>query len=365
MSLLGKNWLAFRRVGGRILAPALILVLFGLVVLFSIAPFLLGQQALFCFFGLILFFLLWQTDYRVFKIFGRYFYLAVIVLLASLFIFAPSVRGTVRWFELGNLQIQPSELVKPFLIIFFASVLSSLGELSLKNLFFLALSLGLPVVLVVRQPDLGTAFIFLFFWLGMVLVRGFPLKIFIVFFLLLSFLLPQLWNFLKEYQQLRILTFFDPHLDPLGAGYNVIQAQIAIGSGQILGKGLGFGTQSHLKFLPEQHSDFVFASLAEEAGFLGSVLLLAVFFLLIAQILIVAKEAGDSFGCLLAVGVGSQLLVQVFVNLGMNLGLLPITGITLPLVSYGGSSLVSTFISLGLVASVAKRNKPAAAIDIR
>lgn len=361
----GPGWSGFRWIGGGVLVPALVLVLFGLVVLFSIAPSLLGQQALFGLFGLTLFFFVWQTDYRVLKILGGYFYLAALVFLVSLFLFAPAVRGTVRWFELGGFQLQPSELVKPLLIVFLASRLSSLKELSLKKLGFLGLLISVAVFLVIKQPDLGTAFIFLSFWLGMVLARGFPLKIFVVFFFLAVLFLPQFWNFLKEYQQLRILTFFNPQLDPLGAGYNVIQAQIAVGSGRLWGKGLGFGTQSHLKFLPEQHSDFVFASLAEEAGFLGSAVLLAVFFVLIAQIILVAKRAEDSFGCLLAVGVASQLLAQVFVNLGMNLGLLPITGITLPLVSYGGSSLVSTFLSLGLVASVAKRKKPVAAIDIR
>ena len=348
-----------------ILGPALVLVGLSLVTLFSIAPDFLFQQILFLVAGIVFFFSLYQTDYRIFKIFGGLFHLMAIALLGALFLFAPRVRETVRWFDIGGFQIQPSEFAKPFLTLFFASVLSSLREFSLKNLLFLSFLISLPVSLVAKQPDLGTAFILLSFWLVMILVAGFPLKILLLFLLVFSILLPQFWGFLKDYQKMRILTFLNPNLDPLGAGYNVIQAQIAVGSGRIFGKGLGFGTQSHLKFLPEQHTDFIFATLAEEAGFLGSVIVVGAFFVLIFQILATAQKALDAFGCLLCVGVASQLLVQVFVNIGMNIGLVPITGITLPLVSYGGSSLISTFISLGIVASVAKREKPSAAVDIK
>lgn len=348
-----------------ILGSALVLVGLSLVTLFSIAPYLLFQQILFFALGIILFFSLYQTDYRLLRIFGKFFYLLAIAFLLALFLFAPRVRGTVRWFEVSGFQIQPSEFAKPLLILFFASVLSSLQGLSLKNLIYLIFLILLPIVLVAKQPDLGTAFILCSFWLAMILVAGFPLKILLFFLLFCSILLPQFWGFLKEYQKMRIITFLDPNLDPLGAGYNVIQAQIAVGSGRIFGKGLGFGTQSHLKFLPEQHSDFIFATLAEEAGFLGSLIVTGAFFTLLFQILATAQKASDAFGCLFCVGVASQLLVQVFVNIGMNIGLVPITGITLPLVSYGGSSLISTFISLGIVASVAKKRKLTAAVDIR
>jgi len=348
-----------------LLGPVLVLVGLGLATLFSVAPHLLVPQTLFFILGLVIFFWLYQTDYRLFRIFGKFAYLSALALLVALFLFAPRVRGTVRWFDVGGVQIQPSEFAKPFLILFFASFLSSLGEFSLKNFIFLSFLILLPIFLVAKQPDLGTAFVLFTFWLGMILVAGFSLKILLGFLLIVLLLLPQFWGFLQEYQKIRILTFFNSSLDPLGAGYNVIQSQIAVGSGRFFGKGLGFGTQSHLKFLPEQHSDFIFATLAEEAGFLGSAMLLGAFFVLLFQILVTAQKAPDTFGCLFCVGVALQLLAQVFVNIGMSIGLVPITGITLPLVSYGGSSLVSTLISLGIVASVAKRRKPEAVIDIR
>lgn len=355
----------FRNLNWRILGSVVILVGLSFLTLFSIAPSLLSQQALFWVLGFILFFSLYRTDYRLFKIFGRFFYLVAIAFLIALFLFAPRVRGTVRWFEIGGFQIQPSEFVKPLLILSFASILSSLQKFSFKNFFFLSLLVFIPIVLVAKQPDLGTAVVLFSLWLGMILVAGFPLKIFLFFLLVISVLLPQFWGLLKEYQKMRILTFLDPNLDPLGAGYNLIQAQIAVGSGRIFGKGLGFGTQSHLKFLPEQYSDFIFATLAEEAGFLGSLIVIGAFLTLIFQILATAKEAPDAFGCLFCVGVASQLLVQVFINIGMNIGLVPVTGITLPLVSYGGSSLISTLISLGIVASVGKSKRPEATVDIK
>lgn len=354
-----------RHFGWGILGPALVLVSVGCVTLFSIAPSFLFPQMFFGVLGIILFLSLRRTDYRIFKLFSKFFYLAVIIILTSLFLFAPKIRGTVRWFDIGGFQIQPSEFVKPLLILFFASILGRLQKFSLKNFLFLSFLIFLPMILVVKQPDLGTAFVLFSFWLGMILTAGFPFKILAFFLLPCLIFLPHLWRLLKEYQKARLLTFLNPSLDPLGDGYNVIQAQIAVGSGRIFGKGLGFGTQSHLKFLPEQYSDFIFATLAEEAGFLGSLIVIGTFFILLVRILTVARNAPDAFGCLLCLGAFLQILIQVCVNIGMNIGLVPITGITLPMVSYGGSSLVSTFISLGIVASVAKKQKPSAVIDIK
>lgn len=348
-----------------ILGPALVLVSFGCVTLFSIAPSLLFRQILFGVLGVILFLSLRRTDYRIFKLFDKFFYLIAIVVLAGLFLFAPKVRGTVRWFDIGSFKVQPSEFVKPLLTVFFASVLSSLRDFSLKNFLFLSCLIFLPMILVIKQPDLGMALVLLSFWLGMLFAAGFPFKTLTFFLLPCLVCFPYLWRFLKEYQKTRLITFLNPNLDPLGNGYNAIQAQIAVGSGWVFGKGLGFGTQSHLKFLPEQHSDFIFATLAEEAGFLGSLIVIGAFFILLVRILAVARKAPDAFGCLLCLGAFLQILTQVCVNIGMNIGLVPITGITLPMVSYGGSSLVSTFISLGIVASVAKKQKPSAVIDIR
>ncbi|HKZ34994.1 MAG TPA: FtsW/RodA/SpoVE family cell cycle protein, partial [Patescibacteria group bacterium] len=164
--------------------------------------------------------------------------------------------------------------------------------------------------------------------------------------------LPGIWFLLREYQKQRIFSFLNPYADPLGTGYNVIQSTIAVGSGQLFGRGLGRGTQSRLQFLPEYHTDFIFATLAEELGFFGSILLLFLFFFLIFHVFETARSAPNTFGVFIAIGVGAMILFQVCVNVGMNIGIIPITGITLPLVSYGGSSLLATLISLGLVASV-------------
>jgi len=216
---------------------------------------------------------------------------------------------------------------------------------------------AVPVVLVYFQPDLGTAIILLVIWLGIIVAAGIkPLYLFLMAFLGLGTLVP-LWSVLKDYQQKRIISFLNPALDPLGSGYNVLQAQIAVGSGQFWGRGFGRGTQSHLQFLPEHYTDFIFAALSEEWGLIGSVALLLFFAVLLCRVLVVARAARDDFGTLIAVGVFSFLLPQIFINIGMNLGVMPITGIPLPLVSYGGSSLWVTMMALGLVQSVAIRRK--------
>jgi len=267
-------------------------------------------------------------------------------------------RGAVRWLEIGAQQFQPSEFSKVALILFLASLLRKrCGSVS-RKIFLLSLaSTMLPVVLVYFQPDLGTAIILLTIWLGLIIAAGLkPVNLFLMLAGGLGFLVP-LWSLLKDYQRQRILNFLNPALDPLGGGYNVLQSTIAVGSGQIWGRGFGRGTQSHLQFLPEYHTDFIFASLSEEWGFVGSTLLLLFFAVLLLRILVIAREARDDFGSLLVVGVFSFLLPQVFINTGMNLGLMPITGIPLPLVSYGGSSLWVTMMALGLVQSVAMRRK--------
>lgn len=330
----------------------LIILLLGLVMGASVFPQLFFHQAFFILIGFFIFILFAWLDYRVFQGIWPHLFLASVIFLFSTFIFGTVTRGSIRWISLGPFTLQPSELVKPFLILSFAGFILS-RETPVKFLKIIGL-LVLPALLTFFQPDLGSTLVLSAAWLGVVIAAGVDVKKIMATLLIVVLLLPLGWQLLKTYQRERIYTFVNPYADPLGSGYNVIQSQIAVGSGQIAGRGLGRGTQSHLRFLPERHTDFVFASLAEELGILGSGLLLAAFALLLARVLGSAFSAREEFGRLVAVGIFSLLFFQVFVNVGMNLGLVPITGITLPLVSYGGSSLVSTMIGLGVVTSVAR-----------
>ena len=261
--------------------------------------------------------------------------------------------------------MQPSELIKPFFAIIFASLFSQSKEKSfglvLKPLLFF-----LPIIILIfKQPDLGNVLVYSFIFILMTVMSGLPFKY--IFAGLGSFLLlfPSIWLFLKQYQRIRILSFLDPKSDPIGAGYNALQAIIAIGSGRITGLGLGRGTQSHLLFLPEYHTDFVFASIGEELGLMGTGMVIIFYFILLGRILMIANSQNNRFAVLLAIGLFAQLFIQVFINIGMNLGILPITGITLPMLSYGGSSVISTFASLGLVVSISRSSKSDSPIVIK
>jgi rod shape determining protein RodA len=355
----------FKNYNWPILLATMVPVTFGLTMIYSVAPGLFSQQVIFVALGFLVFFLLGQTDYKIFAGLERLLYGFAVFLLIFVLILGTRVRGSVRWFELGNFQLQPSELVKPLLILVFAGVLSKVSLSRVKNFFLIVILVFPPLVLIAKQPDFGSSFIILMTLGGMCLASGLSFLPLIALSVIFIFFFPVIWHFLRDYQKARLVAFFDPYSDPLGAGYNVIQASIAVGSGQVFGRGLGYGTQSHLKFLPEQHTDFIFATLAEELGLVGSLILILAYLVLIWQILRIAKDGPDLLGSLICVGVATQFFIQVFINIGMNMGLSPITGITLPLVSYGGSSLVSTMASLGLVQSVARKKRPSATIDIK
>ena len=334
----------------------LLLLVLSLTVLSSIAPDSLINQLIFSLISLTVFFIISTTDYRIFKSLSSWAYLVSLVLLLLTFIIGQETRGAARWIPLGPLQFQPSEIVKPLLILAFAGWLFQPGW-GLKKLIYLVLALAIPTGLIFKQPDLGSALVIAFTWGGLIFAANIPLLILAGLGISLGLFGPVFWHFLKDYQRQRLLTFLNPTAAPLKAGYNALQAMITVGSGQIFGRGLGHGTQSHLKFLPERHTDFIFASLTEELGLLGASLILLLFALLLWRTLVIAHQSQDKFGQLICAGVFSFLFIQVFINIGMNLGLLPITGIPLPLVSSGGSSILATFISLGLVQSVA-RHRP-------
>lgn len=342
-----------------------ILLFLGLVTIRSIVPSLVIHQIIWAILGLGLFFIFSQIDYRNYQRFSWFFYFGSIAFLLMTFLFGTITRGALRWIQIGSLRIQPSELVKPFLILFFASFLSENEKNTSKKIFQSGILLGLLAFLVFLQPDLGSSLVIIFIWLGMVLARGIRRKWLIFGGGFLAFFLPLAWWLLKDYQKQRVYAFLDPSGDPLGSGFNLIQSIIAIGSGQIFGRGLGRGTQSHLKFLPERHTDFIFASLAEELGFLGAMILISLFFFLLLRVLNLAKNSSDNLAYLICIGVFSLLFIQIFVNIGMNLGLLPITGITLPLISYGGSSLISTMIALGIIENIARAKRKEETVEIR
>ena len=297
-----------------------------------------------------------QFDYRSIKNFILPFYISVILLLLIVLFLGIETRGVLRWIPLGIINIQPSEFAKPALILFLAQFWTmnspNTGNI-LKSLLW-----TLPFIfLIFKQPDLGSTLTIMAIWATMLFASGISFKKTLVILLFLIVVTPPGIFSLKDYQKERITGFLDPQSDPLGRGYNLIQSQIAIGSGQLLGRGLGRGTQSRLQFLPEFRTDFIFAAIAEELGFLGSTLILSIYLFLLSFCMKIAASAYDRFGYLIILGVVAMLLFQTVVNIGMNVGVLPITGITLPLISYGGSSLIATLLALGFVASVAKYRK--------
>lgn len=347
-----------------LLTVILVILIFGSVTISSVAPSFLSQHLIYILLALIFFLIFSQIDYRLYLRFSPLLFGLSLVFLLLPLIFGRITRGTLRWIQISSLTIQPSELVKPFLVLCFAFFFCS-RKAEIKELLIGLLLLFLPVFLIFSQPDFGSTLVVISSWLGVVLAAGVVWQVLVLGGFFLFFLPPLIWRFLKDYQRQRILSFFNPFSDPLGAGYNLIQAKIAVGSGQFLGRGLGKGTQAHLQFLPERHTDFIFASLAEELGFLGSAFLILAFGVLVWRILAIGQKSNDDFGFLFCAGCFGLLFSQIFINIAINLGLLPVTGIPLPLVSYGGSSLLATMVCLGIVQNIARRKGRPETIEIR
>lgn len=334
----------------------LLLAGFGGAIIISVAPEVFRMQLIFYLIGVVLFFVFSYLDYRIFENLSKLFYAVCLVGLIITFIIGFESRGSVRWIPLGPVHLQFSEIFKPFFVTAFATFLMTRSKSFFR--FLLTLGLGfIPAFLVFRQPDLGSAIVYVAAIGGMLFASGAPIKYFAGVLIPAILALPIGWRFLAEYQKHRIYSFLNPSSDPLGTSYNAIQAVMTVGSGMLLGRGLGRGTQSHLMFLPERHTDFVFASAAEEMGFIGASFLLIVYFVLIWRLLTIARKSEDRYAMLIVVGVAFMLLTQITVNVGMNIGVLPVTGITLPLVSYGGSSILATCIGLGIVSNIARSLK--------
>jgi len=284
-------------------------------------------------------------------------YVIGLIGLASVFLLGRTVSGARRWVVLGPMSIQPSELFKVCFLLMMVWALTSrwAQPVGKTTLIMMLPMVAVPVVLIIKQPDLGTALLLVPVLVILLIGAGTRLKLLGGLALASLSALPLAWFTLKEYQRERILVFLDPFRDPLGSAYNVIQAKIAIGSGQLMGKGVAGATQSRLSFLPERHTDFIFAVFAEMWGFVGCLVLLLCYVLLLLRGFDIAATAREPVGRLVALGATSLLAAQVLINVGMVTGLLPVVGIPLPLMSYGGSSMVASFMTLGLLLSVRMR----------
>ncbi|MES0445423.1 MAG: rod shape-determining protein RodA, partial [Desulfobacterales bacterium] len=308
--------------------------------------------------GLIVMVISFLINYKLLDRWANAIYAICILLLICVLLFGKYVGGARRWLILGPLSIQPSEFVKIAVIICLAryySKIANIRGLNLRELLTPLILAAIPIFLIVRQPDLGTAMLVVLIAGSMTVFVKIERRSFLYIIASCTITIPMVWFFLKGYQKKRILTFLNPDRDPLGAGYHIIQSKIAIGSGMISGKGFLKGTQNALSFLPEQHTDFIFSVLAEEMGFVGSVIPLLIFMMLIIWGLNVAYRCRDPFGTILAVGISSMIFWQVFINVGMTMGLMPIVGVPLPFISYGGSSIVAMMICIGLLMNVSMR----------
>ncbi len=296
-------------------------------------------------------------DYQHLSRYAYVLYGGVLVSLVAVLWFSPVINGAQRWLDFGGFRLQPSELAKPVLMLAVAHYCAQVrgrsdGPMALQHIPVPLVLMALPFALIAKQPDLSTSMILPMILAAMLIANGMRRQVWVTLGGLALGALPVLWLGLKDYQRLRLLTLFQPQSDLLGAGYHSWQSKIAIGSGGMWGKGLFAGTQSRLHFLPETHTDFIFAVLGEEMGFWGVFLLFILFAMLLLHGLLVAAQARDHLGSLIATGGVVMIAVQVFLNVGMTTGLIPIIGLPLPMMSYGGSSLITTCLCLGLLMSV-------------
>ncbi|MGD1808375.1 rod shape-determining protein RodA [Dapis sp. BLCC M126] len=348
--------------------------------------------------GLILALIIARCRYEVLVNWKWIIYILTNISLVAVQVIGTSALGAQRWINVAGFHVQPSEFAKVGVIITLAAILSSQTKVKLLDFFKVLIITAVPWLLVFLEPNLGTSLIFASITMGMLywgnvnpgwlillvspifsaILYSIYFPAWVAWITLMALIawrsLPWgwlwapvvaginilsgnvgqiLWDLLKDYQKDRLTGFLNPEQDPLGTGYHLIQSRIAIGSGQLFGRGLYQGTQTQLNFIPEQHTDFIFSAIGEELGFIGCILVLFAFWFICMRLVIIAQKAKDNFGSLIAIGVLSMLIFQVFVNIGMNIGLAPVTGIPLPLLSYGRSALLSNFIALGLVQSVA------------
>ena len=341
----------------------LLLVSFGLAEIYSVA---LGKggadlnffkkQVIFVLIGLVLFFILAFFDYNNFRSFSGYLYFIGIISLVAVLLFGRTVRGTTGWFGVGGFGFQPVEFVKFVLIVFLARYFSaySIKVNQYKHLLLSGIGSLVFIFMVLKQPDFGSALILFALWGGMIFFAGFDKKFLFSMIAVLVTVFLVGWFFLfKDYQKQRLMTFFRPTQENnLKEGYNITQAIIAVGSGQLFGRGIGFGSQSQLKFLPEAQNDFIFAVISEELGFLGVSLVLLFFLIIFTRLLLATQKINNDFGVYFLLGASLLVFIEMFVNIGMNIGLLPVVGISLPFLSYGGSAIISTLVIMGVAENI-------------
>ena len=353
----------FKKIDWILIISALLLCAFGLLSIYSSSlgknDFLnFKKQFIFIGIGILLMFILSFLDWRILRespYFILILYFICLLLLLGLFFFAPLTRGVRGWYRTGSFSVDPIEFTKIVLIILLAKYFSMrhMEMYRLKHILLSGLYVLLPSVLIIRQPNLGSAMILIFLWVGVLIISGIKMRHFLVLILLGLLLILLGWNFfLKDYQRERIISFMAPQVDPLGASWSQEQAKIAIGSGGIFGQGFAKGSQTQYGFLPEPQTDFIFSAIAEEFGLVGIAIIFILFLVLIWRIMKIAIFSQSNFPRLFASGLAIIFIAEFFINVGMNLGILPVIGIPFPFVSYGGSGLIAAFAGLGILSNI-------------
>ena len=363
---MNKRWL--RRMDFTLIAATAAILVMSLVIIGSATHintpsderyWFVQRQGIFAILNVAVAIFLMNFDYKILQAYGNKMYIFNLIMLVAVMVVGQSALGAQRWIQLGPISLQPSEFSKLIMIVSLAGMLEErVGKLNnLHDLLPVAAYVGVPFLLVMKQPDLGTSLVFMAIFFGMIFVCGVNLRLLGGIFGVGLACMPILWHFLKDYQKMRIMVFMDPNVDPLGSGYHIIQSKIAIGSGMLFGKGLFGGTQSQLNFLPENHTDFIFAVVGEELGFIGAAFLLLLYLVVLWRGIKIARDASDMFGRLLAVGITSMLAFHVLVNVGMTTGIMPVTGIPLPFMSYGVSSLTTNILSIAILLNIHMRKQ--------
>ena len=371
--MIEKRWNPWLHFDYVLLVTALLLTAYGVAMVYSAtladspkdSPFFStfpGHQAVFAVLGLALLIVFTAIDTKVIQAAGYPIYVVNLLLLVAVAAIGAQSHGAQRWIDVGFFRFQPSELAKLLIILTLAKFFADNRErLHLFRYVLLSLAIvGLPVALVYVQPDFGTSMVLIAIWLGMAVMAGVRLVHLGLLGMGVALAGPLLWQFMKDYQRTRLLIFMNPESDPSGEGYNMIQSRISVGSGGWLGQGFAQGTQSQLDFLKVQHTDFIFAVLGEELGFVGAMALFLLFIILLFRIVRSASVQKEVFGRTFAAGVASMLLFQIFINVGMTVGLMPVTGIPLPFISYGSSNLLTTLIAFGVLQSLLTGSKKTA-----
>ncbi|HWP46887.1 MAG TPA: rod shape-determining protein RodA [Candidatus Limnocylindrales bacterium] len=348
-----------RKIDWLVVVIVLILLAFSLLNIYSVTAEDQGtekvlRQLAWIGIGLVILISMTIVDYHTLSAFAYPFYFLILVALTTVLAIGPVVSGSQRWIRFGGFSIQPSEFAKLAMILVLARYFSNKkrGTISFIDVILTGILLCIPLALILKQPDLGTALVLLPIYAAILFIMGLDWKYFVIAGILGICAMPLMWQHLKPYQKNRIISFINPNADPLGSGYHVIQSEIAIGSGGFWGKGYMRGSQTRLNFIPEQFTDFIFSVVGEEWGFVGTIGLLILYFTLIYRGLYIASKARDRLGALIAIGVIAMLIMHVTVNIGMCIGIMPVTGVPLPFMSYGGSAILSNLAGIGLLLNI-------------